>query len=553
MAPKTAPKTTPESFNDCDAQLDSLFHHFGKFLYTNIQAGSISYHFDPPDKTLKAQADTLVRNIKAAGNDRRPKPATFSALLRGAQNVLLGINRQRPFGAERRGELEPYTGLVVSLHSILKNLLEIQADLNGCLSLGLLHTSNDRVVAYQHAVNEKLRTIILLVGKNKEVIKLIMEKKRGLLEENTESVPRKAEEDFLKQAARVVAATSRRIDILIGEVVGLFEGIKEAYEKDLKADTAIAEKKYDETAAEEVPLEEEKDEGPMEEEIKQEDIAEEEEQGLFETASRKLASELVSPEEKTEVLHTLFRNAPGRTVPFLYEFIRNADMFLQRQVRSLLSNLDYPEMVSLYRRFITDKQSSLRLQGVMGLVKLGSGEARNVIASVVNDPDPNVRRFIVNYLEHAGGEAEAAAIARLANDSDETVARIAVRKLGLMANQFAFVNLVSKLEAPGLKIRKEAIEMLKAFTGTDLGYNYAAPEPERRRQIRQWNTLARQSYTNPRLLRGLREQLMNKAEKKPEGAECGKHPSISIKAGGAKSAAKSSAKSAVKKRKKGRK
>ncbi|MBF0217835.1 MAG: HEAT repeat domain-containing protein [Candidatus Omnitrophica bacterium] len=258
--------------------------------------------------------------------------------------------------------------------------------------------------------------------------------------------------------------------------------------------------------------EEEEDEGEEDEEeseavpesVPREERSEEEEDyGLFETAERKLTSQIASEREKFEMFHTLFRSSPKKSVRFIYELIKAADLFLRRQLFPILREMDYPTLVDVYRRFIADEESSLRLHGMMGLVKLGSDEAKHTMTSAIRDVEPNVRRFIVNCLDHKGNHAEATAIARLSLDDDETVRRVAIRKLGLMGNHFALINLVPKLENENEGVRRGAIEALKKMTGTDMGYDPAASPSERRKCARQWKTLASKSAEGPHVLREL--------------------------------------------------
>ncbi|MBF0479920.1 MAG: hypothetical protein HQL26_10600 [Candidatus Omnitrophica bacterium] len=631
-----ATKNKQESIQECDKQFDSLFTSFGKLLYENIQAGSISFYFEPPDASLTAKAKRFIRDIVVQKiSEKKSKPASkviskvipkviaktvskvvpkvvqkaqakpapkaipketskvipkakknqVAAILNGAKNVLMSARKEKKpvsLGIERRGQLASYTNLVVDLHVFAKKLSEVQKDFNQCIITDLLRTPGEQMADYQIAVDDKIRAIIVLMGKKQEVIKQIMEKKKQFFTENPGAKMWKPEEDFLKQVERDAVDTTKRIDGLIGEVVDLFKNIKDLYENDLEqhrlvqeqeklreelvaslpassnaaenselvtepavlevAEDAIVPEMVDEQVQEtvgEVSVEpepessdeviavEQQAENQIEQIIEQEpiratqDILEEvEDYGLFETAVRKLSSEVVDKDEKLQVLHALFRNSPKKVVPFLYEFVRDADIFPKRQLFFLLNMLDYPSMVGLYRRFITDENSSLRLQGVMGLVKLGSIEAKQVIATAIHDRDSNIRRFIVNHLDHRGGDPEATALGRLAGDSDENVARIAIRKLGLMANHFAFVSLVPKLESANIKVRKEVITALKAITGTDLGYNYAAIDGELKRQVQPWKTLAKESYMHPRLLRDLRLKHMPQtlADKKIQAA-----------------------------------
>ncbi|MBF0477924.1 MAG: HEAT repeat domain-containing protein [Candidatus Omnitrophica bacterium] len=598
-----AKKNKQEILQECDTQFDSLFTSFGKLLYENIQAGGISFYFDPPDAVLTARAKRYIRDIVVQKiSDKKVKPMPqktvpkvvpkavpkvvavpvlkpkknqVTAIFNGAKNVIMGKrkeNKPASLGIDRRGQLESYTHLVVDLHVFAKKLSLVQKDFNQCIIKDLLSSPGEQISSYQSAVDEKIREIILLMAKKQEVIKTIMEKKRQFFAEHTGAKMWKPEEDFLKQVQQDAVETTQRIDGLISEVVDLFKNIKELYDHDLEQHRLVQEQeklRQDlvstfpdssvsseidlpvlENTPEEIPeslavlesisksVPEESEQPELleppehleqpeqpdeqvimvpiaEQQIDQiteqepirptEEILEEvEDYGLFETAARKLGSEVVDKDQKLEILHMLFRNSPKKVVPFLYEFVRDADIFPKRQLLFLLNMLDYPAMVGVYRRFVTDENSSMRLQGVMGLVKLDSIESKQVIATAIHDRDPHIRRFIVNHLDHRGSDPEATAIGRLAGDSDENVARIAIRKLGLMGNHFAFVSLVPKLESPNIKIRKEVISALKVLTGTDLGYNYAATDSELKRHVQPWKTLAKESYMHPRLLRDLK-------------------------------------------------
>ena len=68
-------KKTQELLKECDTQVDSLFTSFGRLLYENIQAGAISYYFDPTDGALTTQAKRLIRDIVAQKiSNKKPTP-----------------------------------------------------------------------------------------------------------------------------------------------------------------------------------------------------------------------------------------------------------------------------------------------------------------------------------------------------------------------------------------------------------------------------------------------------------------------------------------------
>ncbi|MEI6437171.1 MAG: hypothetical protein WCO69_00300 [Candidatus Omnitrophota bacterium] len=598
-------KKKQDLLKECDTQRDSLYTSLGRLLYENIQSGGISYFVEYEDPALAAEAKRLIRDVVVGKiSDRKPrldpfvmvkrkakvqvpvvkkqaKPAVavkaspkknaVAAVIKGVGNVLANalpsmqqaveapaqavkeptVERRdtRNLGFERRGQIEPYTKLLIEHHVNLRKLREIRNDFNDGITVGLLYSTGDKTAVCQSAVDEKFRAAIALMEKKQEAIRLVMEKKKQFFAEDKDNMVWKPEEDFLKELELDAAETSRRIDGLIGEVVDLFNNIKSVYAEDVRAGLAQpqvvmrsqealpeseevieeplpVEEEFEEALAEESAAQELQEEASVEEDAEEvadddsddtnggDDQVEKLDYGLFETGARKLLSEAVDQNEKLSILHTLFRNAPRRVVPYLYELVRGSEVFMRRQLINLLGKLDYPTMVDLYRRFITDESSSMRLAGMMGLVKLDSDESKHVIVSAVNDRDANVRRFIVNHLDHNGNEPDATALARLSRDNDEMVARIAVRKLGMMSNHFSFVSTVPLLESVNIKVRKEAISALLLMTGTDLGYDCGAPEVERARAVRQWKIMLKESYTRPRFLRDMRLKYAN-MEKEP--------------------------------------
>ncbi|MBF0217668.1 MAG: hypothetical protein HQL30_11835 [Candidatus Omnitrophica bacterium] len=219
-------KKTLELIRECNEQIESLYSSLGKFLYQNINSGGLSYYFEPSDVALSLRAKALRRDIvaekisgdkpakaKAAAAKASPlavkvKGAPVKPALRPAPDPVkkasvivkkkkvetrpaeaaaapvTGERAKVSLGREKRGQLEPYTKLLVDLYTFKTRLLEIQNDLNGCLALGLLHTESENADRYQNAFNKKIRTITALIGENKEVIKQIMEKKKQFLENN---------------------------------------------------------------------------------------------------------------------------------------------------------------------------------------------------------------------------------------------------------------------------------------------------------------------------------------------------------------------------------
>ena len=128
---------------------------------------------------------------------------------------------------------------------------------------------------------------------------------------------------------------------------------------------------------------------------------------------------------------------------------------------------------------VPSEDSLTRLRSVVALSRLNTPQSRLVLLSHIKDPDSLIRRVIVNCINPEGGQEEAFAIVKLINDSDEDVARIAIRKSSKTRNRLAFSYLISKLDSANVKIRKEAIDALVLITGSDLGFSPSAAESAR--------------------------------------------------------------------------
>jgi len=586
-----ADKTVEQTIKECDRQLDSLYAHFGKFLYENIRKENIYYCFESQDGHLEEQAHEFLQKIKYYPGSESKIQASLTGIDTPTSKIAdqetkpqkrelaqEGVQGKEIKPVEKRGSIEPYTKLIIELHKVKNKLMRLKEDADEYLSLAMLHIKDAETENLVSGLKEIENRLILYIEKNVEAVKDIMEKKKKFIDPSgrlrvnpvfrqahlvprytqaNHSVPRqdaspfnsaqgevpsksqgaskdaersrskrsrriedsrdipdalawKAEDEFLKRATADIKNTSKQVDMLVKKASGFFQEIKRSYQKDLEADKLLREGKLKETE-EEVVAEEGQEEEKQEEEVEEEreekqeeaKIEEKEEErdyGLLETASRKLRDETVVEKEKLRFLDTIFRSIPNKAAGFLFDVIEDVDLSLKKQLIELVKEIKSPILIDLYREFINDGDPFLRLNGIIGLRRLGSGEAKGVIISAVNDRDPNIRRLVANCLNCPGSDSELAAIIRLTNDSDGAVARIAIRKLGKSKNRFSFVNLIPKLESPDIKIRKEVIEALQFMTGTDLGYRYSAPEPERKSSIKNWQKLWEKNQTNPHFL-----------------------------------------------------
>lgn len=278
------------------------------------------------------------------------------------------------------------------------------------------------------------------------------------------------------------------------------EPVSEEEETEDAADEKVGEKEETEDAAEEEVSEEEETEEPAEEAL-----SEEEQEAMkderVEIAKRKIKQPDMILHDKLQVIKGLLKAVPDRFPEFVNDIIKDTDTETKKIITGMLAKVDNDRMSGVYRNFINHSSTFIRLEGMIGFNKWRPEEARDIIVGCVADQDSSVRRFIANYLEVSRSSAESVAVARLANDKDEGVARVAIRKLGKTKNRFSFINLLPKLESTNIIIRKEAIMALQGMTGTDLRYQYSAPDRQRRQACLRWKKMWEQNKSNPRFLR----------------------------------------------------
>jgi len=141
-----------------------------------------------------------------------------------------------------------------------------------------------------------------------------------------------------------------------------------------------------------------------------------------------------------------------------------------------------------------------RLKSVVSLSRMNTPQSRALLLSHAKDPESLVRRVIVNCINPEDGSEEAFAIVKFINDSDEDVARIAIRKSATIRNRLGFSYLIAKLESENIKLRQEAINALLAITASDLGFNPSASEQNRREAINRWQQVWHENQANPLFL-----------------------------------------------------
>lgn len=470
----------------------------------------------------------------------------------------------------RRGLIEPYTKLNIAIYAMRQDLGLLYNDLDWLAAL--LKSSLyfiDQAKSQEDILkfNELKEAINLSLGQLTEVITSIMDtKKRSLesLKEKSDLTPSKIETHFLKEAQEKIKTIAGNIDSLIDHAKDLFENVKHSYETDinrqnalLERNTILAEKttsreaapkteNHDISVAEELAdlLEEEEAEDAtmqsseiiasaygdlaipqapeseaapekLEEDrvVPQETKNEEFDPALLEAAARKLLDKNTTKDEKLSILNTLIHNIPGTISDFIRDYFSNLELDAKKSFLDVLAQIDDPILIDIYQEFLNEKDSLLRLNGIIGLSQMNHPDARSMILSLTNDPDSSIRRLVANCLNWAGSDAEMSAIVKLINDIDEGVSRIAIRKLGKSRTRFAFIHLIPKLSSDDMKIRKEAIDALRSILGTDLGYKYMAPENLRIEAINRWQKMWKDNQINPRFLRDAEETALMVKEK----------------------------------------
>jgi len=455
--------------------------------------------------------------VIARPNEMRPKQSPPAEEISSSPT-----SRNDKDTTDQRGSLERYTELMIELFEIKKKLLALKKDIEEYLSLATVHlwdsasSGTDVAVGSLRVIEEE---IISLIRNNMEAVQDLMTRKKESAKkdhrgEYSDQALLSGEIEFFKRASADIRHTSHQVEALVKNAVTLFEDIRRIYEEGVAADMQV---KRDCGLVEESGTRSDKPDAfdtAMEDALlaeaapqavaAMEEDPEPQDEGLLEAAGRRLALKNVTVDEKLQILGTLFRSIPERSVAFILGLLKDADTPVKKQLVDMLIKMDNPILVDIYREFLNSPDALLRMHGIMGLKRIGSPDARDAIILAVDDTDANVRRLVANCLDSFVTDSETSAIMRLANDPDETVARIAIRKLGLMKSRVSFIQVLPKLDSPNEKIRREAIDALKTMTGTDLGYKYLAPEPQRRASVKSWQKLLSENQSNPHFLEEMR-------------------------------------------------
>ncbi|MBF0252334.1 MAG: hypothetical protein HQL29_00820 [Candidatus Omnitrophica bacterium] len=528
-------KDKQDALKECDEQLEGLFTYLGKFLYENIETKALALKAYPGSEEFDEKIKKLLYDEIKAGS-------------------ILHL----------RGSIEPFTALVVKLFEAKKVVLSLSEDVGEFISMASIHMGSESYCtdSLLGRFRKREKELLTLIDNNMEVIKNIMRIKQDKLKDKLEVNVLSAEEKtFLKQSGKDIDRITSDVNSLVKETKVLFRSIKESYDKDLENCKNILKAR---TVKEESPeineepvvhdeaevtcecvnkktIDTEKDtaeevftEDPeMEDEISKvediyaedgsedneiEDFEEENEvthaeghsfeqrgQGLMDAAARRLNRMDISASDKFDVINTVYNNLPDTAPDFLIDIIVEADIPLKKQLLEVIRHMEENRIVELYRRMVLCELPFLRIHGIIGLSRLKVDNAKNVIISAVDDPNATVRRLVANFLECSASVSEMTAIIKLSSDSDETVARVAIRKMGrAKLNRVALINLIPKLLHSDIIIRKEAINALKDITGTDLGYNFSASEDKRREAVARWEELWENNESNPNFIKDLK-------------------------------------------------
>jgi hypothetical protein len=528
--------TLKQAILKCHNQLDGLYVHLGSIVYEKALKGEIDIKYDPQDQALYQELEGLLLKVYELSERSAKEPAYVSA----------GMEKEP--GPERRGTLSPYADLGVKLHEIKKKFGNFRKDVHSCLPVASLHLAKDlrdrcdRLTGRISATESNIQTFF---GKISGAVSQAMGTKTEVMnkaEGKAEFGISKEEKKFLAHLEDQIDGMAQGIDTLIGEAKTLFESMKGFYEKDAEnrirensrqvagADAPVAEEKIEaesvEPAAEDSGrTEEAPPAAPEEPEMVQEDApggseeqtpeeaasavdAPEEhaegrrsspfDESVLEVAERKFNSERASDKEKFHVLMTLFRSVETEAlVSFIVRYLEKAAPITKIRVLDLVTKVDHPGLEKVYERFVSSSESLLRLKGLVGYGKMRPEIMNTLMIRAAADRDPSIRRLAANCIRPEDGNTELATLVKLSNDSDDQVARIALRKLACSKSSLAVSNLISKLRHANPKIRKEAITHLKSLEGKDYGYRPTDPEPEREKAVRAWEKFLKKSQ--PRL------------------------------------------------------
>ena len=573
---------------ECDKKLDSLYTHFGAFIFENMQKEKLFYCFEPECADLDQESTDLLKKLKYS--EAQPQAAPQEQPEEQNEET-----RPKKSTINKRGMLEPYTELNIALFEQAEKLNNIASDIDQVLELTTVSLEQHDLQEIQNKHDNLMEAkdqITRKINSMTEVIKNIMGNKKQQLEngEITSTEMPKFEKDFLVKSAKEIKDLSKTVDTIVSHSKNFLKDIRKSYDGVLKKQQALQEQKLakdtgvqerlteeqtqnanlreelrlreyelkqkeetiselkekepnsittdthlfaqapeeeappipqeveeeaekhlfsfqpeDSSAEEASQLEEEimiEDEVETDEEEQAFDSEEEIDYGIIETASRKLKDKETTTEKKLEILDILLNTSPNILPDFICELLKDEELEIRKQIISLLTQVDDEVVIDIYKKFLKSHDSYLRISGIMGLSRWDSAEARKTILKFVNDSDYAIRRLVANCINHnTDDEIELACLARLTNDPDEGVARIALRKLGSCKNRYAFFNVLPKLESEDIKIRREAIRALQNMTGTTLGYRFIGPENGRKIAIKKWKDLWTKNQSNPHFFR----------------------------------------------------
>ena len=534
------PESLEETLRKCDKQLEGLFIYLGSIVCDKAARGEIHIQFDPAEQGFCDELEELFGKIQALDPKPQAAPVPNPASRRGALSPYVDLNVK----------LHEAKKKFVAIREDVDSCLSLA-------SLHLESENRAKADQFLDRLGKTENTINTLFEKIAGSIRQIMDVKNKSMDKagaETRPVISNDEKKFLHSADLQVQVMTKGVETLFDEAIALFEGIKLFYEKDAekraaqKAKAPAVEKLSDEKASpEEVPepddevvapevegedepeIEEpeanEQEAAPEEEETAEEDSASQEgaaaeeqaygagnageadaggtahetaafDDALMRSAERKLLSQSTDKKERFHILMTLFRSVEaGAMVDFLMGFFERAPVITKIEVLDLVTEVEHPGLEQVYKRFMVSPESLFRYKGLVGFCKLHPESMSSLMMHAADDAEAPIRRLAANCIRPEDGDAEFGTIVNLSNDKDDSVARVAIRRLVNCKSSFVISSLIPKLRHANVKIRKETIGILKIMTGKDFGYRINAPEKERNVAVKAWEKFSAKNHS----------------------------------------------------------
>ena len=166
----------------------------------------------------------------------------------------------------------------------------------------------------------------------------------------------------------------------------------------------------------------------------------------------------------------LIRIADKKTAPAIIELMKNPDVNIRRCAVEILKNLQAPNTTEVFMQALKDSDWWVRQVATNSLASLhGDTDITRGFISLTHDPDMNLRRCAVEYLNNVIDPAAFDALIERLDDEDWWVREKALRALGKLEDQRAIVPIAKLIDD---KKTGHGVPRVLALLGGDNALHY---------------------------------------------------------------------------------